>query len=89
MNIKEEIKQHLSQLAPHIAKREYAGLLRGAVAEIEQLESEINRIRKGAVGVHDALLHGFDDKTLLEMLTELYCQDDMFTSKTGEKNNEP
>lgn len=43
-NIKQQIKEHLSQMAPHIIRRESAQLLVLALEEIEILQSNLNII---------------------------------------------
>jgi len=41
MDIKDKLNNHLKALAPHVARRETANLLREAVEEINKLRSQI------------------------------------------------
>lgn len=67
-NIVERINGHLRTIAPHVARRETASLLRDAVLEITAL-------KQIATSVHDGLLHGHNDKELLELLSSSWDMD--------------
>lgn len=64
MDIVERINNHLRVLAPHVAKRETAELLRSAVAEIERLRNPklINPVKRPRYDdVYEAGLKMFDE----------------------------